>query len=348
MHFVSTKIRNAVAEIKERGLNTFRCYLTGSPYATISDEEIEIALESEVLANGNVASERLVDMWEMRVISISQQRLPSLRGITEYALVPHLHRGKNGNVRISTYMLTRLFFPKLGADMLSSDEAMTRARFSRTLHDWLAEADSAFVSNLAQQLAAIDSYCAMPLWHTLWAFDSAHSKLGIDKAPINTRAAFADPESIFDSADYKAIIEVIDYLFQLMLFITERDGVAGKSGSKLAQRILLIQGEELHVAGIPLHQKREVSEADRLRIEQKKAINSRNELRIAHSAIHGPKKLPGGRPIDPIEAMAKQMMEGLKKSKPSQKSKPKKEPAKTDSVMANIFATAAASFTFKV
>lgn len=347
--FTNPKVFEAIKSIKEQGLNSFRCYLTGAPYATISDDEITIALEAEVLADSTVSAERLVDMWEMRVISISQQRLPSLRGITEYALIPHLRRGKDGQARISTYMLTRLFFPKLGADMLSSEQAMTRARFSRTLHDWLLEGDSEFIGNLCQKLAAIDSYCAMPLWHTLWAFDSAYSKLGIDKAPMNTQLAFSDPETIFDSADYKTIIEVIDYLFRVMLFVTERNGVAGKSGSKLAQRILLIQGEALHVAGIPLHQKRAVSEADRLRIEQKKAINSRNELRIAHSAIHGPKRLPGGAPIDPLARAAAAMMDSLKKDKvKAAKAKPKKEPTASESAMKNIFANAAAAFVFKV
>lgn len=344
---MNPKIFTALEMIKSQRLNTFRCYLTGAPYATIEDEEIAIALESEVLDNASISEERLVDMWEMRVISISQQRLPSLRGISEFALVPHLRSGKSGQVRISTYMLTRLFFPKLGADMLSSNEAMSRARFSRTMHDWLLEADSAFIANLAQQLAAIDSYCAMPLWHTLWAFDSAYSKLGINKAPIHTRMAFVDPETVFDSADYKTVIDVVDYLFNLMLFITERDGVAGKSGSKLAQRILLIQGEELHVAGIPLHQKREVSEADRLRIEQKKAINSRNELRIAHSAIHGKSRLPGGKPVDPIAAMAAELSANLKK-KSTPKSKPKKEATKQETLISNFFSNAAAAFTFKV
>jgi hypothetical protein len=106
-----------------------------------------------------------------------------------------------------------------------------------------------------------------------------------------------------------------------MLYVTERDGVAGRSGNKLAQQIMLIQAAVLPKIVIP-HFQKQLSEADRLRLENKRKIDSRTELRVAHSAIHGKNT-----PIDYHNNAAWQMANALKKDlKKASESKPKAEP----------------------
>ena len=339
------KINLALADIKTNGLNSYRCYLTGAPYAYIIDSEIEFALESELREDSKMSVARLVDNWELKAVALSTQMLPSLRGASSYALIPHLRDGINGNARIATYMLTRLFFPHIGTKGLESESRRLRAAFSRACHDWLVGKELTAVAEMTQRLTAIDAYCAMPLWHTLWAFESIHSEFGVENAPKQVRKAFSEPESIVD--DLKTINAVIEFMFRLMLKITERDGAAGKGGSRLAQRILVLEAEVQKVQPIPLHQKREISEADKHRMEQQRKIASSSTLRVAHSAIHGPKHRPGGGLMDSAALMAA-MARKTAKSQANHEAKPetKKKSTVNPQLMA-AFAAVSPMFTFK-
>jgi len=321
-----TLVNETLAQIQERGLDKIRCCLTGAPYATLEAGEILIALQGEVEADSKITQERLIDTWELRALTFNSQVLPSLRGIREKALVPMLNAGATGQVKVLTYMLTRLFYPHIGAEPLPSDQAKDRMLFAIHMYDTAMTWDAMQTAAYVQKLAVIDSYCSMPYWHTLWAFDSAFSKLGLAKSPRKVQDTFADPLRITE--DVTLIDAVITYLYELMIYVTERDGVAGKSGSKLAQAIMAMTAEHLPKIVIP-HFQKTLSEADRIRLENRRRMESRTELRVAHSAIHGKKT-----PINYHENGAWQMAQELRrnmKAKTESQPKPKSETKKRES-----------------
>lgn len=337
-----TIIADAIIEIQNLGLDKIRCYLTGAPYATLDPNEIAFALESELAEDPMISQGRLVDMWELKAVTFNSQLLPTLRGIKTKSLLSFMSSGHNGQVKALTYLLTRLFFPHLGSEPLRSDIAKERMLFSTHLHDTAAKWDAFKVAGFVQQLVVIDSYCSMPHWHTLWAFESSVSKLGIDKAPLKVRETFADPSLIAE--DESRIEAVVTYLYELMLYVTERDGVAGKAGNRFSQEIMLIQAAHLPQPVIPHFQKK-LSEADLLRQQDRRAINSRTELRVAHSAIHG-KGTPLNYHTDEIFQAAKSIRMNTKKaaeSKAKGEPKPKKAP-KIDSKFMAAFAAVAKKF----
>jgi hypothetical protein len=312
-------ITDALIEIQNRGLDKIRCCLTGAPYATIDPAEIMLALQAEIEADSKISQDRLTDDWELKALTFNSQALPSLRGVKEKALMPMMTSGLTGQVKALTYMLTRLLFPHIGAEPLPSETAKERMLFAIHMYDTALNWEPMKTSAYVQQLVIIDSYCAMPYWHTLWAFESAFSKLGLAKSPKQVQETFADPLRVTEDAT--RIDAVIKYLYEVMLYVTERDGVAGRSGNKLAQQIMLIQAAVLPKIVIP-HFQKQLSEADRLRLENKRKIDSRTELRVAHSAIHGKNT-----PIDYHNNAAWQMANALKKDlKKASESKPKAEP----------------------
>lgn len=339
------KIALALTDIKDAGLNSYRCYLTGAPYAYIIDSEIEFALESELREDKTLTVGRLVDNWELKAIAISNQMLPSLRGSSSHALIPHLRDGVNGNARIATYMLTRLLFPHIGTKGLESDARRMRAAFSRQCHDWLAGKEMSVLAEMTQRLTAIDAYCAMPLWHSLWSFESIHSDYGVHNAPKAVRAAFYEPESLIGNV--ATVTAVIEFMFRLMLQITERDGAAGKGGSRLAQRILVLEAEVAKPQPIPMHQKREVSQADLLRMENQRKIAANQTLRIAHSAIHGPKHRPGGGLMDSNALMAAMAAKAAKKQANHEAKPAAKKKSTINPMLAKAFAAVSPLFTFE-
>jgi hypothetical protein len=326
------KIETALMQIKQSKLNQFRCYLTGAPYATIDDDEIRIALRSIINGDDKIELGRIIDEWELRSLTFSTQLLPSLRGMNQHALKAYLMAGHAGSSRIVTYMMTRLLYPSLEQDKFTNEQRRSRARFSRELYDLCVGQTDDIIAALVQELAAIDSYCAMPLWHTLWAFHSSLSKYGIHEAPANVQRAFNDPESLL--VDFESIRSVIIWLFKLMLHITERDGVAGKSGSKMAQEILMLDAEKRNVTHIPEHQKKGLDIA-RQRIRDERDVNSRKELRIAHSATHGKGSLPNlgndkGGDLDFAARLVKlQLAKQREKTEKVKEPKPRAEKPKT-------------------
>jgi hypothetical protein len=172
-----------------------------------------------------------------------------------------------------------------------------------------------------QQLVVVDAYCSMPYWHTLWAFESQFSKFGLAKSPKRVQDTFADPLRIVD--DMTHIDDVIKYLYELMLHVSERDGVNGRSGNKLAQEIMFVSAAMMPKIVIP-HFQKTLSEADKLRLEEKRRIDSRTELRVAHSAIHG-KKTPINYHDNVAWQLAQELKQNMKKANESKPAKPKTE-----------------------
>lgn len=314
MQIFNPVIFAALAEVKNRGLNRFRCSLTGAPYATIDNEEIVLYLQLEHGMNRSHSPERLADAWEMHVLTLSSQPLPSLRSVNTAALASHILKGHQGHARIAVYMLSRLLFPNTFGKPLDSNQLIERAAFAREMHDWIVTCETGPLALLSQKLVAIDAYCAMPLWYELWAFDAAESRYSIHNAKAPVRKAFDEPESLI--GNLPAIEAVITFMFELMLYVTQRDGVAGKSGSRMAQRALAIQTERMRVAGIPLHQKREISQADRERIAYQKAVAREAPIRVAHSAIHGKLYAPGEN-VGSIQAKARETARLIREAKES-------------------------------
>lgn len=294
LNFTHPAVSAALNTIKSESMNTFRCSLTGAPYAVIMDDEIMQALESDITANPALKADDLVDAWGLRVVAYANQSLPVLRNANVKALTSILYRGHQGHVRVMTYMLTRLLFPHLGAETPSSDSIIARKEFSREMHDFAITLDSDLVVDLSQKLVAIDAYCSMPYWHTLWAFESQMSKYGIKNASTLVKRAFAEPDSLVGNT--LRINEVILFMFNLMMKNLETDGVAGKGGSKLAQEILLINTGLRTVDHVPESQKN-VTEEQRQRVADQRATNTRKELRVAWSAMNGKGNLPDGRKV---------------------------------------------------
>ncbi len=336
-------IDNSIVIIKQRKLNQFRCYLTGAPYATIDDSEIHFALEAMLMNDPKMTLANVLDSWELRALTFSSQILPSLRGLSQHALRPHLMDGQHGHAKLITYMLTRLLYPALDQDRLSPEIRRSRAHFSRSMFETVSGQKSDGLAKLVQELAAIDAYCAMPQWHTLWGFKSAHSKFGLDKAPDLIKQIFDEPETLVEK--FESIERLILWMFQLMLNITARDGVAGKSGSKMAQEILVLEVAQRSVTHMPEHQKNNL-DGTRQRIQDERAVNTRVELRLAHSATHGkghsPHNKTTGASASEADFAARILKMHLAKSgeKAAKESKPKVEKPKSafDAAFANAFA----------
>lgn len=306
------KLDSALAEINRLGLNKFRCYLTGAPYATIAEDEIRIALDAEIRTTPAVTVDRLVDMWQLKSLSFNDQLLPSLRGSNLNALFANMIVGNEGQVRIFTYMLTRLLHPNLSAESFGTKQKQARMMFAIQCYDSAQFLKPEVVADWVQRLAAIDAYCSMPYWHTLWAFESSYSKFGIDKAPSEVQAIFDEPETLFDNLD-SGVNAVLKFMYNLMLFIAERDGVAGKSGSRMAQQIMFVHAELVQVPHVP-HFQKEVTPTDYQRIAYKRSLNTSESLKIAHSAIHGKgtlaisgKKTTQPKPVAPKPAPKRQL-----------------------------------------
>ncbi len=278
-----TAVQAAHKSIIDAGLNQVRCSLTGAPYATVESDEILMALEGDFASNPSITASRLYDNWELRVLALSSQPSPLLRGAQEKALVPLLSRGHSGNVRLLVYLTTRLFYPHLGSTPMHTDFALERKEFAATAYDFYMRESNESIEPMIQKLIAVDSYCSMPHWHKMWIFDSRFSAYGIHKADVKVRKAFAEPAKIM--ADSKALPAVITFLFELMLYASSNDSNVGRSGNRLSQQLLTIDGRG-PIDGVPMHQKT-LSQADIDRMARAKAVNSKQELRVAWSATHG-------------------------------------------------------------
>lgn len=332
---MSIKIHETLAQIKEAGLNKFRCCLTGAPYATIEDSEIIIALESQLAIDANVSIGNLIDSWQLKALAFNTKPLPSLMGSSESKLVHTLKGGAIGNAKLMTYFLTRLLYPHLGSEPMATDKAKARMLFAIDCYESAVVEDSMKVGGFVQQLAVVDSYLAMPQWHRLWLFESTFSQVGIEKAPAHIKRAFNDPSTLIGNP--KAVESVIGFMYQLMLHCAERDGAAGKSGNRLAQQIMFLSATMLPPVVIP-HFQKTLSEADRIRIENRNRINNKAELRIAHSAINGKKYLPG-QMTSVVDKMAKELADKLAANrKPKAEAKPKKA-SNVNPLMAAAFAS---------
>lgn len=349
-------IEITLAEIKQQGLNRIRCYLTGAPYATLEDDEIRLALRSDIEGDETITYARLIDNWHLKALTFNSQVIPSLRGLNEKTLVPFMSAGHKGQVKALTFLLTRLLHPHLGSKPMATDKARERMLFAVNTYDAVVEWEAFRVNELVQQMVAIDAYCAMPYWHTLWAFESTFSPYGIEKAPKKIKWLFEDPSQLAN--DSKLIDELIAYMYKLMLYVVERDGVAGRGGNKLSQQILIFQQARLPELR-PAPGQKQVSQADMLRIKNREAINSRNELRIAHSAIHGKSGRLDYNPetyirqasdkksklveLTPAQKLAKAL---TGKSPPKTSGKPKAAPTQQQSQMAGAFANVVAGIDF--
>lgn len=279
------------AKVIELGLDRMRCCLTGAPYATMDSDEVLMAIEGDALSNPGISDDRLLDMYELRALTFNLKPMPSLRGVQAKGLVPLMSRGQNGQVRLMTYLLTRLFYPQLGdVDALDTSLAKDRMMFSTGMYESAMKWPYSTVAGYVQSLVAIDSFCAMPAWRKLYAFESSLSNVGLKHAPMLVQRAFAEPTVMIE--DQPRVKKVIDFLFVIMLIVAEKNGVAGRSGNRLSQNVLFLTAPEAESQKIPLHQK-ELSQADIDRAAKFRAINARQETRIAHSAIHGPGNVAG-------------------------------------------------------
>lgn len=323
----------ALEQIKASGLNQFRCNLTGAPYATLDDYEIMIALRAMWELDSTVTVERLVDQWQLRAITFNSQSLPSLRGASQKGLLSNIATGPTGQVKVLTYLMTRLFYPHLGAEPMPSETQRDRMLFAVDLFDSALNWEPMKVSELVQNLTVVDAYLAMPHWHSIWLFESTFSKVGLKAAPAAIKECFADPSVMI--GEPKRVESAIKFMFELMLHCAERDGANGKSGNRLAQEIMFIQAQAMPKVVIP-HFQKQLSEADLQRLEKKRMLDNNKPLRIAHSAIHGKNYKAGFTGTAEIAARMAEMKKNTAAKKAATESKPKK--SNVDPKLAAAFA----------
>lgn len=338
-------LTEALVAIQNRGLDKIRCSLTGAPYATIDSNEIMFSLQASIEeSEQSIDTERLVDEWELKALTFNAQVLPALRGVKSKSMLTMIRAGHAGQVKALTYLLTRLLFPHVGSEPMTSEKAKERMLFAIHMYDTFIKRDEDYVANQVQSLVVVDAYVAMPYWHTLWVFESAFSKLGLAKAPKRIQETFADPLRITD--DEKLIPELVKYMYDLMIYVTERDGAAGKSGNRVAQQIMLIAAAKLPKIVIP-HFQKTLSEADRQRLEDRRKMDSKTELRMAWSATHGHSRLASGKAVDKegnilgdarsINKMAAEMKDALAKKTQKTKAEKKAQPAGVSNAFAAAF-----------
>jgi hypothetical protein len=276
-------IETAIVTVKNQGLNKIRCYLTGAPYATLDDNEIRYDLQSMLDSEPTMSLDSLVDHWELKALTFNSQLLPILRGVNTKSLLSFMQTGHAGQVKALTYLLTRLLYPSF-SDSINTEKMRERMLFATHLYDAAIEWEEMRTMSHVQQLVMIDSYVSMPYWHGIWAFESSLSKMGLDKAPKAVRETFADPLRVTE--DVKRIDSLIKYMYELMLHCAETDGAIGRPGNRLSQQIMLVQAAHLPKQVIP-HFQKTLSEADKIRMENRRRMESKNQLKFAHSAIHG-------------------------------------------------------------
>lgn len=328
--YIDPRATRALNNIIDSGLNVIRCSLTGAPYATIADQEILLAMEGDIESQPEVTVDRLVDNWQLRLLAMSSTPSPMLRNVRDGALVPLMKRGHMGNVRVLTYLLTRLYYPHLGTNPMPSIVAQERMGFAADAFDHYSSADESEIANLAQQLIAIDSYCAMPYWHKLWIFESKLSAYGIDRVGGVVRKSFRDPSLVL--SDSAALPAVIKFFFDLMLYASSNDSAAGRAGNRLSQQLLSIDGRG-PIDGIPQHQKT-LSQADIDRMAKARAVNAKQELRIAWSATHG----KGHLSTETLaERLAKKAVTKVGDSPKPKKAKSNKPVSAFDAKIADVF-----------
>jgi hypothetical protein len=131
-----------------------------------------------------------------------------------------------------------------------------------------------------------------------------------------------------------------------MIYVTEKDGAIGKAGNRVAQQIMLIAAAKLPKVVIP-HFQKTLSEADRIRLEDRRKMDSKPELRMAWSATHGRSRLASGKAVDKngvvlgdalsINKMAADMKDALAKKTQAKKAEKKAQPAGVSNAFAAAF-----------
>lgn len=277
-------IETAIVTIQNQGLNKIRCCLTGAPYATLDENEIRYDLKAMLDNEPKLSLDSLMDTWELKALTFNSQMLPILRGVNPKSLLSFMQTGHAGQVKALTYLLTRLLYPSLNENVINTEMMRERMLFATHLYDAAIEWEEMRTMSHVQQLVMVDSYVSMPYWHGIWAFESSLSKMGLDKAPKSVRETFADPMRIAE--DHKTIDSLIKYMYELMIHCAETDGAVGRPGNRLSQQIMLVQAAHLPKQVIP-HFQKTLSEADKIRMENRRRMESKNQLKFAHSAIHG-------------------------------------------------------------
>lgn len=324
-----SKINEALIQITNQGLDKIRCHLTGAPYATIESDEIRLALEAEIENDDTVTTDRLVDQWELKALTFNSQALPILRGVNVKSLLPLMRTGHNGQTKMFVYFMTRLLYPHVGSEPLPSEVQRDRMLFAIHMYDTASKWNEGAIAGYVQHLAAIDSFCSMPYWHNLWAFESQLSAFSIHKADKKVRSTFADPLSVQD--DPTRVDAVIKYLFELMLHLAETQGMAGSSGNRFAQALIFLSGVAMPHQTIP-HFQKVVKEDHVWKAAWERKVNGDKELRIAHSVTMGKNYKPNEfvPTLGNADKMAADLLSSFKKAKESKaKKKADSKPAET-------------------
>ena len=322
---MNAQITQALAEIKQQGLNRIRCVLTGAPYATLEDAEIILALEGDVEANPNVSVDRLVDNWHLRALTLNSHVMPSLRAASAKGLIPLVRKGADGHARILVYLLTRLLVPLNAAERgFDSEKLELRMRFSAKMYDTAIQWPVADLTELAQELIVIDSYCSMPYWHKLHVFGRL-SKLGIWAQNQALQRLFSDPLEIAESA--MRVKMLVKYMYKCLIHVVETDGSAGYGGNRLSQQVLYVTASEIHIQGLPKHQEKPATQAQLDYQAKMRAVNSTPQARIAWSATFGHGTKMG------------EIKPSRQKAAPTAKTKPNKPQNDFDKLFHAAFAT---------
>lgn len=315
---------DALYEIAQSGLNKMRCSLTGAPYATIADSEILLALQTELTQRPDATVDHLVDAWSLRALTFCSSVAPSLRNVKSAALRDIMESGPDGQVRVLTYMLSRLFFTpddRLNNGLRWSSAALiNRMMFAANVYDslvnWQTPDMVQAMTRLVQKLGVCDAHCSLTIWQTLPAW---RTKRGLDvtQAERNARVQgwFSQPDAL--PLTVEALNEVADYCLELLFDAIVNDNPFPDSGNRLATSIYQVRVESAPAPVMPAlgnKAKRRMTPAEIERRAEAEAQLAREReaqklprIRMAHSWTYGsqyrPNTSPGPKP--PTKAQMK-------------------------------------------
>ena len=167
------KIEELLIEIVEGGLNTLRCAITGAPYATISDDDIRLALKAIVASAPLAGADKWLSDWQANLVVMSSRPCPALAikrevNIAEFARADN----RDGYSRIIAMLLTQFYFSKHAMDFLSKSKSTSvlqveqqRQLFTADAYDVaMTEMEFDQLKSVATQLMTCSSWLPLSSW----------------------------------------------------------------------------------------------------------------------------------------------------------------------------------------
>lgn len=296
----------AMAEIKASNLNRMRCILTGAPYATIDDSELELTLTAYAGSDFAMTCDQLMDKWDLNLLAMCSKVGPALMNRKEITLSEIARTDSvGGYARLLTFYLTRFFYSfdhfKLG---MTTTRSIERLHFAIDWHDFLVTLDLETLRRAAFRLASDDGWLQLGFWKDLGLFHIRARTNGIVSEEFTTlRQATLRPDAM--PVTLESFHGLMDDLTTLMI----RSEVLGlgphhiappnRESHMVASLVADLLGIENRAVEItsPQIEIDPIAESEAMAwAEYKERITGRT-IRVSVSATHGPGFKPGDRGV---------------------------------------------------